>query len=111
LQAASRWAAPVQKLFHGDDGVFAWFADDEMTVTLTDHLNAMHNLFRSPVVLTGTQVDLTIAFGVENGSDRSIANRLRSALVAAGGSRGPWIAQEGVRPPPGSKRRRGAVAA
>jgi EAL domain-containing protein (putative c-di-GMP-specific phosphodiesterase class I) len=28
-------------------------------------------------------VDLTIAFGVENGSDRSIANRLGSALVAA----------------------------
>jgi EAL domain-containing protein (putative c-di-GMP-specific phosphodiesterase class I)/CHASE2 domain-containing sensor protein len=72
-----------QKLFHGDDGVFAWFADDEMTVTLTDHLNAMHNLFRSPVVLTDTQVDLTIAFGVENGSDRSVANRLGSALVAA----------------------------
>ncbi len=72
-----------QKLFHGDDGVFAWFADDEMAVTLTDHLNAMHNLFRSPVVLKDTQVDLTIAFGVENGSERSVANRLGSALVAA----------------------------
>lgn len=72
-----------QILFHGDEGVFAWFADDEMTVTLTDHLNAMHNLFRSPVVLVDTQVDLTIAFGVENGSDRSVANRLGSALVVA----------------------------
>lgn len=72
-----------QKLFHGDEGVFAWFADDEMAVTLTDHLNALHNLFRSPVVLAGTQVDLTIAFGVEGGSDRSVANRLGSALVAA----------------------------
>lgn len=72
-----------QKLFHGDEGVFAWFADDEMTVTLTDHLNAMHNLFRSPVILADTQIDLTIAFGVESGSDRSVANRLGSALVAA----------------------------
>jgi EAL domain-containing protein (putative c-di-GMP-specific phosphodiesterase class I) len=72
-----------QKLFHGDEGVFAWFADDEMAVTLTDHLNALHNLFRSPVVLAKTQVDLTIAFGVEGGSDRSVANRLGSALVVA----------------------------
>jgi EAL domain-containing protein (putative c-di-GMP-specific phosphodiesterase class I)/CHASE2 domain-containing sensor protein len=71
-----------QKLFHGDDGVFAWFADDEMAVTLTDHLNAMHSLFRSPVILLDTQVDLTIAFGVDRGSDRAIANRLGSALVA-----------------------------
>jgi EAL domain-containing protein (putative c-di-GMP-specific phosphodiesterase class I)/CHASE2 domain-containing sensor protein len=72
-----------QKLFHGDDGVFAWFADDEMAVTLTDHLNAMHNLFRSPVILADTQVDLTIAFGVESGSDRTVSNRLGSALLAA----------------------------
>ncbi|HEX8442433.1 MAG TPA: EAL domain-containing protein [Allosphingosinicella sp.] len=72
-----------QKLFHGDEGVFAWFADDEMAVTLTDHLNALHNLFRSPVVLANTQIDLTIAFGVEGGSDRSVANRLGGALVAA----------------------------
>ena len=72
-----------QKLFHGDEGVFAWFADDEMAVTLTDHLNAMHGLFRSPVLLADTQVDLTIAFGVEGGSDRSASNRLGSARVAA----------------------------
>jgi EAL domain-containing protein (putative c-di-GMP-specific phosphodiesterase class I)/CHASE2 domain-containing sensor protein len=72
-----------QKLFHGDEGVFAWFADDEMAVTLTDHLNAMHGLFRSPVILADTQVDLTIVFGVEAGSDRSPSNRLGSALVAA----------------------------
>lgn len=71
------------KLFHGEEGVFAWFADDEMAVTLTDHLNAMHSLFRSPVVLASRQVDLTIAFGVESGSDRTVANRLGSALVAA----------------------------
>ena len=33
--------------------------------------------------LTGLSIDLTIAFGVEVGSGRSLANRLASALVAA----------------------------
>jgi EAL domain-containing protein (putative c-di-GMP-specific phosphodiesterase class I) len=72
-----------QILYQGDGGVFVWFADDEMAVTLADHLNALHALFRSPVVLASTQVDLTVVFGVEIGSDRSTANRLASALVAA----------------------------
>jgi EAL domain-containing protein (putative c-di-GMP-specific phosphodiesterase class I)/CHASE2 domain-containing sensor protein len=72
-----------QVLYQGDGGVFVWFADDEMTVTLSDHLNALHTLFRSPVVLAETQVDLKVVFGVETGSGRSTNNRLGSALVAA----------------------------
>jgi EAL domain-containing protein (putative c-di-GMP-specific phosphodiesterase class I) len=48
-----------------------------------DHLDALHALFRSPLVVTGNQFDLTITFGVEAGSPRSLANRLGSALVAA----------------------------
>jgi EAL domain-containing protein (putative c-di-GMP-specific phosphodiesterase class I)/CHASE2 domain-containing sensor protein len=71
-----------QTLYQGDEGVFAWFADDEMAVTLPDHLNALYSLFRSPVVVGDTQLDLVISFGVE-GSGRSIANRLGSALVVA----------------------------
>lgn len=72
-----------KKLYQGDEGVFAWFADDEMAVTLPDHLNALHTLFRSPIVVDGTQLDLVVTFGVELGSNRSIANRLGSALVVA----------------------------
>jgi EAL domain-containing protein (putative c-di-GMP-specific phosphodiesterase class I) len=72
-----------QVLYQGDGGVFVWFADDEMAVTLSDHLNALHTLFRSPVVLAETQVDLKVVFGVETGSGRSTNNRLGSALVAA----------------------------
>jgi EAL domain-containing protein (putative c-di-GMP-specific phosphodiesterase class I)/CHASE2 domain-containing sensor protein len=71
------------KLYQGDAGVFVWFADDEMAVTLADHLNALHTLFRSPVRLGASQVDLTIAFGIEAGGARSTTNRLGSALVAA----------------------------
>jgi len=72
-----------EKLYQGDEGVFAWFADDEMAASLSDHLNALHTLFRSPVLLADAQVDLAIAFGIETGSERSLANRLGSALVAA----------------------------
>ena len=72
-----------QALYQGDGGVFVWFADDEMAVTLSDHLNALHALFRSPVLLDETPIDLTVVFGVETGSDRSITNRLGSAIVAA----------------------------
>jgi EAL domain-containing protein (putative c-di-GMP-specific phosphodiesterase class I)/CHASE2 domain-containing sensor protein len=72
-----------QILFQGDGGVFVWFADDEMAASLDDHLNALHALFRSPIVLVQTQLDLTVVFGVETGSDRSTSNRLGSALVAA----------------------------
>jgi EAL domain-containing protein (putative c-di-GMP-specific phosphodiesterase class I)/CHASE2 domain-containing sensor protein len=72
-----------KKLYQGDEGVFAWFADDEMAVTLPDHLNALHTLFRSPVVVDGAQLDLVVTFGVEVGSGRSMANRLSSALVVA----------------------------
>jgi EAL domain-containing protein (putative c-di-GMP-specific phosphodiesterase class I) len=71
------------KLFQGDAGVFAWFADDEMAISLEDHLNALHNIFRSPVRIGDIQLDLAVAFGVEGGSDRSTGNRLGSALLAA----------------------------
>jgi len=40
-------------------------------------------LFRNPVKVDGATVDVSIAFGVEIGSGRSLPNRLASALVAA----------------------------
>jgi EAL domain-containing protein (putative c-di-GMP-specific phosphodiesterase class I)/CHASE2 domain-containing sensor protein len=70
-------------LYQGDEGVFAWFADDEMAITLHDHLNALHALFRSPILVGDTQVDLVVTFGVERSGGRSATNRLSSALVVA----------------------------
>jgi EAL domain-containing protein (putative c-di-GMP-specific phosphodiesterase class I)/CHASE2 domain-containing sensor protein len=83
IAARLRLGSSGQTLYQGDEGVFAWFADDEMAVTLTDHLNALHSLFRSPIVVDGTQLDLVVTFGIERGSARSVANRLGSALVVA----------------------------
>jgi diguanylate cyclase len=68
-------------LYQGDGGVFAWF--EEPSAAFGNHLEALHSLFRNPARAAGLSVDLTIAFGVEVGSGRSVANRLASALVAA----------------------------
>ncbi len=73
--------ATGRKLFHGDEGLFAWFAEPQ--ISLGHHLEALHALFRSPVKVRGSQYDVMISFGVDGGSGRAAANRLGSALVAA----------------------------
>src|SRR5207302_11441714 len=73
--------SPNRTLYQGDAGIFAWFEDAGQP--FGNHLEALYALFRNPARVEGKQMDLTIAFGVEVGSDRSSANRLASALVAA----------------------------
>ncbi len=73
--------APGRLLYHGDGGIFAWF--EEPRHPFGNHLDALHSLFRNPARVAGLPIDLTIAFGVEVGSGRSLTNRLASALVAA----------------------------
>jgi EAL domain-containing protein (putative c-di-GMP-specific phosphodiesterase class I)/CHASE2 domain-containing sensor protein len=75
--------AASQKLFQGDEGIFAWLAEQAVTRAIGEHLDALHALFRSPIIIAGNQVDLTVTFGFDGGSNRSLANRLGSALVAA----------------------------
>jgi len=73
--------APNRVLFHGDGGIFAWF--DDPTSPFGHHLEALSALFRNPVKVDRSSIDVSVAFGVEIGSNRSLANRLASALVAA----------------------------
>jgi EAL domain-containing protein (putative c-di-GMP-specific phosphodiesterase class I)/CHASE2 domain-containing sensor protein len=75
--------AATQKIYQGDEGIFAWLADQATTRSIGEHLDALHRLFRSPVIIAGNQVDLTVTFGFDAESERSLANRLGSALVAA----------------------------
>lgn len=70
-----------QQIFQGDEGIFAWIVDGSKA--LGNHLEALHALFRSPVTAGGRSIDIAISFGAELGSDRSVSNRLGSALVAA----------------------------
>lgn len=68
-------------LYHGEGGIFAWFEDPRHP--FGNQLEALSAMFRNPARVDGRSIDLTIAFGVEVGSGRSLANRLASALVAA----------------------------
>jgi diguanylate cyclase len=67
--------------YQGDDGIFAWF--DEPGKPFGHHLEALHALFRTPIRVAGMSIDLSVSFGVEIGSGRSLANRLGSALLVA----------------------------
>jgi EAL domain-containing protein (putative c-di-GMP-specific phosphodiesterase class I)/CHASE2 domain-containing sensor protein len=73
--------SPERVLYQGDAGIFAWF--EESRQPFGNHLEALYALFRNPARVAGLSMDLQIAFGVEVGSGRSVANRLASALVAA----------------------------
>lgn len=81
-QIASRISAG-QKLavFHGDEGIFAWYADRASPIG--NHLEALHTLFRSPIMVNRRGIDVALTFGVELESGRQIASRLGSALFAA----------------------------
>jgi EAL domain-containing protein (putative c-di-GMP-specific phosphodiesterase class I)/CHASE2 domain-containing sensor protein len=76
-----RVGAPKRVLYQGDGGIFAWF--QEPNAPFGNHLDALYSLFRNPARVDSLSLDLTIAFGVEVGSSRSLGNRLASALVAA----------------------------
>lgn len=81
IAARLKIAAPERVLYHGDGGIFAWF--ENCRQPFGNHLEALYALFRNPARVDGMSIDLTVAFGVEVGSGRSLANRLASALVAA----------------------------
>jgi EAL domain-containing protein (putative c-di-GMP-specific phosphodiesterase class I)/CHASE2 domain-containing sensor protein len=73
--------AADRKLYQGDGGIFAWF--EKPRQAFGNHLDALYALFRTPARVGGLSLDLSIAFGVEVGSSRSLPSRLASALVAA----------------------------
>jgi EAL domain-containing protein (putative c-di-GMP-specific phosphodiesterase class I)/CHASE2 domain-containing sensor protein len=81
IVARLKVGAPDRTLYQGDGGIFAWFDDPKRT--FGNHLEALYALFRTPARVANLSIDLTIAFGVEVGSGRSLASRLASALVAA----------------------------
>jgi EAL domain-containing protein (putative c-di-GMP-specific phosphodiesterase class I)/CHASE2 domain-containing sensor protein len=76
-----RVGAPERLLYQGDGGIFAWFEDPQ--APFGNHLDALYAMFRNPARAGTVSLDLSIAFGVEVGSGRSLTSRLASALVAA----------------------------
>lgn len=73
--------ATDRRFYHGDGGIIAWFEDAR--VPFGNQIDALHAMFRNPVKVSGMPIDISVSFGVEIGSNRSLANRLGSALLAA----------------------------
>lgn len=81
IVARLRVGDPARVLYQGDGGIFAWF--EAPGKPYGTHIEALHRLFRNPARVAQQLIDLSVAFGIEIGSNRSLASRLASALVAA----------------------------
>ena len=73
--------SPERVLYQGDGGIFAWFEERARRSAIISKRSTRCSATRPESA--DLSIDLAIAFGVEVGSGRSLANRLASALVAA----------------------------
>ncbi|MFM7029049.1 MAG: EAL domain-containing protein [Chakrabartia sp.] len=76
-------AGGTTPLFHGDEGLLCWIADQTQAEDLPQHLEAMHSLFLMPVWVGATQVDIALAFGIDMTASDDASLRFSSALIAA----------------------------
>ncbi|HEY0625229.1 MAG TPA: EAL domain-containing protein [Allosphingosinicella sp.] len=70
------------QLYQSDDGIFAWLSAEDSTNTLAA-LNTLYDVFRRPMLVLGTPVDVRVTFGLDYRGDNSVSSRLGSAIVAA----------------------------
>ncbi|SOB79361.1 diguanylate phosphodiesterase [Sphingomonas guangdongensis] len=69
------------RIYQGDEGIFVWGSTAESAGP--DQLDALHALFRSPALIDGRPIDLSVTFGYDAIRDRNLANRIGATLVAA----------------------------
>lgn len=79
LQLASQSTA----LHHDPDGNFAWLVPFYQHSQIEAQLAGLAALFNAPLTIGGARIDVAIAFGVNDEFERSNAQRLAAALVAA----------------------------
>ena len=77
------FAAPSSEIFQGDEGIFAWTTESDDQEMLGEQLEALHALFRNPVVVATRLIDLTVSFGIDVDTSRPVLQRASSALTAA----------------------------
>ncbi|WP_454885095.1 EAL domain-containing protein [Sphingomonas oryzagri] len=70
-------------IYQADDGLFIWLADTASDELIGEQLMALHGLFRSPVVVAGRLIDLSVTFGIDTDASRPLVQRVSSAVVAA----------------------------
>ncbi|MFD1787990.1 EAL domain-containing protein [Sphingomonas floccifaciens] len=69
------------RIYQGDEGIFVWTTTPE--VAGPDQLDALHALFRSPALIDGKPIDLSMTLGIDADGTRTLANRIGATLVAA----------------------------
>ncbi len=77
------FAAATSEIFQGDEGIFAWTAGCGNEDLIAEQLEALHALFRSPVIVAARLIDLNVSFGLDVDTSRPVLQRASSALVAA----------------------------
>jgi diguanylate cyclase len=75
--------AAHSKLYHNEDGVFAWLSDNENLAEVTDELDALHLLFIKPFAIGRWTVDVPVTFGIELQTNEKMKDRLPRAMMAA----------------------------
>lgn len=84
-QIVSRVSLGVERanLYHGDDGVFVWLANDITHATAIERIDALHSIFRGAIKVGSQSVNLYITFGIDRDETRSLTNRASAAILAA----------------------------
>ena len=73
---------PDLDVLQGDDCLI-WKTEMTASGKLLDHLEALHAMMALPFDLGSRRVDLSVAFGIDDDTDREMANRFGSVLVSA----------------------------
>lgn len=79
-------------IYQSDEGVFVWVSDESGEELVVQQLEALHALFRTPIVVATRLIDLAVTFGLDLDTSRPLVQRVPSALIAADGA-----AREGKR--------------
>lgn len=84
-QIAGRMAVGAEgsPVFQADEGIFIWLASTRDDDALAEHLDGLHALFRSPIVVQGRLIDLSVTCGLDVDTARPLSQRVASGLLAA----------------------------
>ncbi len=75
--------ASDQNLYQGDDGVFVLVLEGAAALSIGDHIDATHALFRTPLIVESKPIHVHVTFGVDQSEERALSNRLGGAILAA----------------------------
>jgi diguanylate cyclase len=70
-------------IYQADEGVFIWVTGEQSEEAIVQQIEALHALFRTPIVVATRLIDVTVSFGMDHDDGRPLLQRVPSAIVAA----------------------------